>query len=250
MGVSVPLQRGYMIWEKPLTQFYTSTGGALGDGRDIIRFLFNPSTVNSDYTIGNSQLQAAQLFLAPGDNGNLLAPLSQSVSWSLYFDRTYELAYGTNASAAVNDPATIGVQADVYQFMQFTGILGTLSATQAASVAAGGGLKSNTLTSAGGIMMLIPCYVFFGNALAQVNGTPNSFSYNALANQLAYYGFINEWSVVYTHWTTNMIPIRAVISVNFTMMPSPPVNYQSAIWSDMIALGTAPLPRRKWGGNG
>ena len=37
-----------------------------------------------------------------------------------------------------------------------------------------------------------------------------------------YYGYINEWSVQYTHWTQYNIPMRCVISVNFTMLPMPP----------------------------
>ena len=63
--------------------------------------------------------------------GNLLSPLlsARPSPGQLYFDRTYELNYGGNSSA-VNDPAVVGVQADVYQFMQFTGILADLDKQQ------------------------------------------------------------------------------------------------------------------------
>ena len=43
LGVNIALQRGYMIWEQPMPSIY-SGGGPLGDGRDMINFLFNPST--------------------------------------------------------------------------------------------------------------------------------------------------------------------------------------------------------------
>jgi hypothetical protein len=130
LGTNVPLQRGYMIWAKPMTSFY-SGGGPLGDGRDMIKFSFNPSTVSTDYNVANASLQATMMYTVPGDQGNLLSPLlSQTVSWSLYFDRTYELNYGGNSSA-VNDPAVVGVQADVYQFMQFTGVLADLDKQRA-----------------------------------------------------------------------------------------------------------------------
>ena len=55
-----------------------------------------------------------------------------------------------------------------------------------------------------------------------------------------YYGFISEWSVTYTHWTTNMVPIRAAVSITFTMLPDPPQQTQSAVWQDLQKLGKAP----------
>jgi hypothetical protein len=122
LGVRLPVQRGYMIWSASGGNL-GYTGGQLGDGRDIVNFLFNPTTITTDYNIGNASLQAAMMYQVPGDNGNLLSPLlMQTVSFSLYFDRTYELNYGGNSSAK-NDPAVIGVQAGIYQFMQFTGVL-------------------------------------------------------------------------------------------------------------------------------
>jgi hypothetical protein len=250
LGVQLPIQRGYMIWEQPMTSLYGSKGGPLGDGRDMINFLFNPSTVSSDYAVGNASLQAAMMYQVPGDQGNLLAPLvNQSVAWDLYFDRTYELNYGGNSSA-VNDPAVIGCQADVYQFMQFTGVLATLNRQQASSILgqpSNGSITATPTSTTGGIMMMIPCYVFFGSALAQMNANPKSANFNALASQLAYYGFISEFSIQYTHWTTNMVPIRCVISVTFTMLPAPPQGAQQAVWRDLYKLGqapsTAPIPR-------
>lgn len=245
LGVNVPLQRGYMIWDKPMPSAYNG-GGPAGDGRDMIRFLFNPSTVSTDYNVASASLQAAMMYTVPGDQGNLLAPLLyQTVSWSLYFDRTYELNYGGNSSA-VNDPAVIGVQADIYQFMQFTGVLANLARQQAnaeASVANGGSASSTQAqlgSSLGGVMMMVPCYVFFGSSLMQMNKNPNSANFNALANQLAFYGFISEWSVEYTHWTTNMVPIRASVTVSFTMLPNPPQSAETAVWRDLNKLGLAP----------
>ncbi len=138
------LQRGYMIWDQPMPTLY-SGGGPLGDGRDVINFLFNPSTVTADYNIANASLQAAMMYQVPGDSGNLLAPLlNQTVSWQLYFDRTFELLYGGDATSQ-NDPGVIGVQADVYQFMQFTGILASLSNQQANSIQSAGALRSAAL---------------------------------------------------------------------------------------------------------
>jgi hypothetical protein len=44
-----------------------------------------------------------------------------------------------------------------------------------------------------------------------------------------------------------MVPIRCVVSVNFTMLPNPPKGDQAAVWRDRYKLGknpsTAPVPR-------
>jgi hypothetical protein len=238
------IQRGYMIWDQPMTASYGASGGPLGDGRDLINFLFNPSTVNTDYNVGNVSLQAAMMYQVPGDNGNLLSPLlQQTVSWQLYFDRTFELLYGTPSSAK-NDPTVIGCQADVLQFMQFTGVLASGSAGSYASnstvVNNLGTQTAQVNANQAGIMMMVPCWVFFGNPFNQTNtqtafgGTPN---FQAVGTQLAFYGFLSEWSVEYTHWTANMVPIRCVISVSFTMMPtSSQTPGAAAVWQDTAVL--------------
>lgn len=252
LGQAVNLQRGYMIWSQPMTSVY-SGGGPLNDGRDMIRFMFNPSTVSTDYNIANASLQAAMMYTVPGDQGNLLAPLLyQTVSFDLYFDRTYELNYGGNSSA-VNDPAIIGCQADVYQFMQFTGVNAQLNKSQAQAIQGAGGATVGNAQSGtaqavqtGGIMMMVPCYVFFGSAVQQLNTNPNSTNFAAVGAQLSFYGYISEWSVQYTHWTSTMVPIRCSISVNFTMLPPPAQSTQTAVWKDLNQLGqtpsTAPIP--------
>ncbi len=89
-------------------------------------------------------------------------------------------------------------------------------------------------------MMMVPSYVFFGNSLMQMTNNPNSANFTALKAEMAFYGYISEWSVEYTHWTSNMVPIRCVISVNFTMLPDPPKASTTAVWKDLNKLGTAP----------
>lgn len=245
LGVQLPVQRGYMIWSASGGNLGYS-GGQLGDGRDIINFLYNPSTIGTDYNIGNASLQAAMMYTVPGDNGNLLSPLlMQTVQFQLYFDRMYELNYGGNSSA-INDPAVIGVQADIYQFMQFTGVLASLDNGQATALqqaGAGGvalGSALNDTASAattGGIMMMLPSYLYFGNAFAQMNQNASNFNFNAIQTQMAYYGFISEWTPTYTHFTVNMVPIRASVDVTFTMLPNPPAGNASAVWRDIQKLG-------------
>jgi hypothetical protein len=210
-----------MIWDAPMTSLY-SGGGPLGDGRAIVDFLFNPSTVTSDYNIANASLQAAMMYPVPGDSGNLLAAgLYQTVSWQLYID-----------------PGVIGVQADVYAFLQFTGVLANLSQSQATKILGGTGASGpGAPTTTGGIMMMTPSYVYFGNASQQYANSPgSSANNNAIAQQLAYYGYVSEWTPTYTHFTANMVPIRCSIDVTFTMLPNPPAGTGTATWNDVQRL--------------
>jgi hypothetical protein len=253
LGVQLPVKRGYMIWSDTGGNLGYA-GGPLSDGRDVINFLYNPSTVTTDYNVGNASLQAAMMYTVPGDNGNLLSPLlQQTVSWQLFFDRTFELNYGTNSSA-INDPAVIGVQADIYQFMQFTGVLATLGLQQAQQVQSAG-VSGTSLGSAnddtaqaattGGIMMMIPCWVYFGDAFQQMNQNASNTNFNAIGSQMAFYGYISEWTVNYTHFTVNMVPIRASVTVTFTMLPNPTAGSKTAVWRDIQKLDgtytTSPL---------
>lgn len=248
-AVDGAITRGFMIWEQPQTPLYESSGGPLGDGRATVNFLFNPSTVSTDYVIGNASIQAAMMYRVPGDNANLLAPLQQTVSWQLYFDRTFELLYGT-PDGSVNDPSIIGVQADVYQFMQFTGVTASLDASAQTAIL-GSTVTSSGVTS-GGMMMMIPSWVFFGNAAGQAAGKlagqgsiPATTQFTSVGTQMSYYGFISEWSVTYSHWTVNMIPIRAAINVSFTMLPQPSSSDSNAqnTWRDITGIqGGVTLP--------
>jgi hypothetical protein len=202
------IQRGYMIWASPGLPGYS--------GLATVHYLYNPSTVSSDYNMADASAQASLNFPNPGDSAQLAIPLSQTVQWSLMFDRTYELwgqyapdGTPSNVFNGGNDPTSIGVQADVMQFMQFTGVLSTY---QYGTNGQGGLITAPTAAAQNyglnqGIMQMVPAWAYFGAS--------------NVANNLMYYGYINEWSVQYTHWTQYNIPMRCVISVNFTMLPTP-----------------------------
>lgn len=230
MGVAVDVKRGFMLWDQPGGNL-GYTGGSLGN-RDKIDFQFNPSTINSSYTVANGSMQASMLFPTPGSTSTYLAPLQgQNVSFDLYYDRTMELNYGSGQGSGKgqpNDPAVLGCQADVLQFMQFTGMLANLSTLGANGVGGynailggttGASLPATSIGS-GGIMIMQPAWIYFSNSLNQAF-TNGSFNWSALNKELAYYGYIESWSVNYTHWTQAMVPIRCVISVSFTMLPDP-----------------------------
>lgn len=195
------LQTGYMIWDKPLPGY---------GGRAVVRYLYNPSTVSADFNIADASAQASLNFPNPGDSAMLAIPLSQTAQWSLMFDRTFDLWNSfTTGGVPINNEngvgaTQIGVQADVLAFMQFTGMLTNYSYGTSGSAPT---QQNANLAANSGIMQLVPSWAYFGNS--------------NIANGLMYYGYINEWSVQYTHFTQYNVPMRAVISVNFTMLPMP-----------------------------
>lgn len=210
MGVTPHLQHGYMIWDVQSGNL-GYTGGPYG-GRAVFNFMYNPQQVYAAFSIESNQAQAAMLYNAPGASSVLAIPLSQSVSWTLYFDRTFEVNYN-RPNGSANDPAIIGVQSDVVQMMQFTGMLSKM---------ASGVSKIKTPTvNKGGVMMNIFSWVYFGQNVTQ------EATRQAQENRLGYYGFINSWDVTYTAFTQNMVPYRATMDISFQMLPSTSSSYLS-----------------------
>lgn len=210
MGLTPQLQKGYMIWDVQ--------GGNVGysggpyNGRALFNFMYNPQQVYAAFSIESNQAQAAMLYNAPGASSVLAIPLSQSVTWTLYFDRTYEVNF-SHANGSPNDPSIIGVQADIVQLMQFTGMLSNMAA---------GTTKIKTPTvNKGGVMMNIFSWVYFGQ------NSPATANRGTQVNRLGYYGFINEWDVTYTAFTQNMVPYRATVDISFQMLPSTSSSYLS-----------------------
>lgn len=202
--------RGYMKQFQPLPGYSRNS---------VIHFQYNPSTVSADYNIADPSAQAALNFPNPGDTAQLAIPLSQTVNWTLMYDRTYELQGATNPdgttrfpNAQANDPRVIGCEADVMQFKDFTGMLTNYTY---GTNGAGGTLTAPSQSSQNyslnqGIMQLVMCYAYFGNS-GQTNNTQ-------------FFGYISEWSVQYTHFTQYNVPVRCVVSVSFIMMPPPTQN--------------------------
>ena len=101
------IQRGYMIWDSPgLPLQY---GSALA----TVHYLYNPSTVASDFNIASASAQASLNFPNPGDSAQLAIPLSQTVQWSLMLNRTFELWGNYGADGTPNNVFNGGNRPDV-----------------------------------------------------------------------------------------------------------------------------------------
>lgn len=221
------LKHGFMIWEQALTGY---------SGKATMHFLYNPSTVQAEYSMSDSSVGASLLFPTGFNQTNLRVPLNQTVQWSLLFDRTYELWGGYNSDSSAknsvgssqNNPSVVGVLADIRQMQQFTGMNIGYSTGNTSSTSP----TPSAIAGYQGILQLIPSYVYFGDA-----------------NNLWYYGYISEWDVTVTHWTQYMVPMRCVIDVTFTMLPTPQTsgtgsqsntNWSSAVFPTPSTQNTSP----------
>lgn len=189
------LTRGYMVWDRPQPGFSDNAR---------VDFLYNPSSVSAQFNM--STAGPTIQFPNAGDTADPRVQLNQTASWSLLFDRTYELWGQYNADGTPiqspgpnnNNPAVYGVLADLYQIQQFTGM--TMAYSPDGQL--GHKLSTTSLIGRQGILQLIPSYVYFG-------GKKN----------LAYYGYVTEWDYTITHWTQYMIPMRCLVDISFNMLP-------------------------------
>ena len=212
------LSRGYMVWDQPFPGY---------PGKCMVRFLYSPSVVTASYAIDSSspQTTTALLYAGASDTATVLAPMNQTVQFALLFDRSFELwgSYQTTGqpsggASSVNDPAVNGVGVDILAMKQFAGMLGQQS------TAGSNNGNSSEDSSIQGIMNFIPSWVYFG---------PPSGVY--------YYGFITDFSVQFTQFTQYMVPMRAVVNVDFTLLPPPagePTTGSGASnWWSLIGVG-------------
>ncbi len=218
LGQNPVLQKGYMIWDAANGGYLNYTGGAGGTGRAVFNYLFNPSEIISNFAIGDTTAQILQQYPYQGASNINAMPMNQTASWTVYFDRTYELAAGAASTSSMNDPGVIGVQADVLQLMQFTGMLSQVSIGETTAIASTIP-QGQTLSP----MAQVMSWAYFGSQVAS--------GANALQSQLAYYGTISAFSVDYTSFNQNMVPRQCSIQISFTMY-SP---YQSTALSTSAA---------------
>jgi hypothetical protein len=131
------IQRGFMQWDVS-NGWPAGYGDAKGTGAAVsgskpavVNFLFNPSTVSASYQMTDSTAQTALMYpLSTSGQAQPLVPIQQQVSFSLMFDRTYEL----NSSSSNADMKDFGVWLDVAAMMQFTGMFAAIYQGNAAAL--------------------------------------------------------------------------------------------------------------------
>lgn len=164
------------------------------------RFMFNPAVINVTYNVATGVLPPNQLTTDQVAAAGIY-PGATSIGFSLFFDRTYEVAYGPGQRNPT-DLRKIGVYHDIHSLENVVGVSNKGSYTGDQIVGADGkptGKPEDLL----GNMLMIPVYVIFGGG-AGVG--------------LAYVGFLTSMNVTYTLFSQNMVPTRATVDLQMTQL--------------------------------
>lgn len=111
------IQRGAMFWDT-INKDNWPDGYAKSGLPAVVNFLFNPSTISASYQTYDGAAQAALMFPTSAYSAAPRVPIQQQVSFSIMFDRTYEL----NDASQSADMKAFGVWLDVAAMMQLTGM--------------------------------------------------------------------------------------------------------------------------------
>lgn len=194
------LQRGRLITDPTQN---TINGTVSGNVIYQVNFLYNPSTINEARAVDLNSGTLPSAYRVIGDPTQYLTGLNTTISFSLLFDRTFEL---WDSSYANTDQGNYGVRVDVEALYNLLGInYGTSTAAITGGVVSptGGNQASNVTVQ--GPMTIAPCHLYFG-------GT-NQWSLN-------YYGFVSSFNVTWTHFTSTMVPQRCAVDITFTALPT------------------------------
>lgn len=227
---TTPIQRGYMVWD-PAVPWVAPYGSGSASGQSFtsapkVLFLYNPSTIEASYTISSTSYMSALLYPVTTLSVTPRVQLQQQVGFTIMFDRTYEM----NSAGQSALMKQYGVELDVLAMKQFTGMFASLDSTADGSTnpttgsTGGQGSTADPINNPSGIMQ----------GVMQV-----AYSYVEFApgTGLQYYGYVDEWDVSYTHFNQNMIPMRCVIDVSFTLMPPPTGNASGSSSTAASQLG-------------
>lgn len=165
-----------------------------------VNFLYNPSTIAESRSLDlNNQIYPSYA-RNPDDPGQHKTGLNATVSFSLLFDRTYEL---WDSSYVGTDAGTYGVMVDVNAFYNLLNI-NQVNVNSPVSLATSEFAAQNKFALiVQGTMSAIPIDLYFG--------------YQS-AGALKYFGYVTEFDITYTHFTQKMVPQRCAINVGFQVM--------------------------------
>lgn len=159
-----------------------------------VNFLYNPSTINESRSLDLDNQPLPQYARDPNDTAQWVGMINTTVSFSLLFDRTFEL---WDSKYNGTDVGTYGVQVDTNAFYNLTGI------NYKQKVAGVHGGKAYNMVVQGP-MKMVPADLYFGY------GSPGG---------LHYLGVIQSMGITYTHFSQQMVPARCAIDVNFMVLP-------------------------------
>ncbi|MFI1796552.1 hypothetical protein ACH427_04225 [Streptomyces sp. NPDC020379] len=181
-------------------------GGTKESDLRTLRFLYNPSTVAVTHGLDGQNMQLAQWQRSEDMTGTALLPVNNSCSFSLLFDRTFDVLGPRD-----KPPAKFGVMYDINMLYNICGINQQVNPNVGVTVTPykDGSDTSKPSPDSGelptkitGPMQMVPVDIYFGGH-----------------NNLYFYGFISNLSIQYSHWTQEMIPTRSAVSITVTGLP-------------------------------
>lgn len=181
---SAGLQQGYFEQDK---NYWKATGQTRGYK---CRFLYNPSTISVDYQLNTNILPTVAQTTGQLAASALLSNM-QSITFNLLFDRTYEVGSLSVDKVSAQDQKRLsqGVYADVAALERVCAIYRTTGSTLGGQ----------------GPMLMVPATVVFGKM-------------GLSAKPLSWYGYIAAMGVDYTHFGSNMTPMRATVAITFAQL--------------------------------
>lgn len=195
------LKRGYMVTAFP-------KGNQSGDSRFyMLNFLYNPSTVRVSHGIDASNQVMPAYTRSDHDTGTPLIAAGGTLSFSLLFDRSYEMS----------DPAqfdtiegTYGVMADIHVLYNLVGVNAPQQVWQqeGSEVAEAAGDAGSVI----GVMQMRPVWCRFGQARHSFRDKLPNLS------RMEYFGYVNSINIEYTHFTQRMTPVRCAVGVTMQLM--------------------------------
>ncbi|MFV0135489.1 hypothetical protein ACLGIH_20095 [Streptomyces sp. HMX87] len=197
-GSSFGLHRGYMTTAFPKGQsgrFY------------MLNFLYNPSTVQVSHGIDAANQVMPAYTRSDQDSGTPLIAAGGTLSFSLLFDRSYEMSDPTKFNTV---EGTYGVMADIHVLYNLVGI-------NEKQVVWNQGTESSAESSADadnviGVMQMRPVWCRFGQARTAMRDKLPALS------RMEYFGYVSSLDITYTHFSQRMTPVRCAVSVSMQLM--------------------------------
>lgn len=169
------LKLGWMVEDK-------STTAAKGDGHTtdyrprMLRFMFNPAEVGVDYAINGQQLSQEAQNATAAASVNPIYPNPITANYSLFFNRTVDVAAGTAPKGVMHDIAHFE---RMIGFKVYSGRAGTFDFA-----------RISTLS-------INPLKIFFGGH----------------KESLKFRGYVMGASVAYTQFSVHMVPTICQLSI-------------------------------------
>lgn len=175
----------------------------------ILSFLYNPSVINVSHSIdANNQIMPAYT-RSDFDQGTPLVAGGGSLSFSLLFDRTYEMSDPKQRNTYAG---TYGVLADIHVLYNLVG----MNANQIVGQDATKKDPASSPDSRGvvGVMQMNPVIVNFGRPPEGGFRDDNL----PIMSRLRYFGYLTSLNVTYSHFTQRMMPSRCAVAISMQLM--------------------------------